>query len=287
MTYQISRRHVIRAAAGVATALAGQRIAFAGASAEIPNGPEEILTAYRKMRFALHQRPLYWWIKATKYGLRDDVLTPLYGMEVASIFKVEEDEQGFVGRSLEIVYSTDLETGELLVEWENPYTGKMLPVQNVPIGPNRVRYTTDGPELPSSLPGAKLEGQHETELWAESGGLWFRDDTSAVVTQLDGRSAKPFRVYDWPTYHARLADVVNEDLDSAPCTVSFQAVSTWQRWMGMGAAPGNLLSRGSGQKVAAFEELPESFRRLLSAQHPAIAENPAGALDMEPFRFER
>ena len=55
----------------------------------------------------------------------------------------------------------------------------------------------------------------------------------------------------------------------------------------MEGAPGNLLTRGSGKKVAEFRQLPASFRSLLSAQHPAIAEDPAGALDMEPFRFER
>jgi hypothetical protein len=51
--------------------------------------------------------------------------------------------------------------------------------------------------------------------------------------------------------------------------------------------PGNLLTRGSGQKVDRFDELPETFRNLLAELHPKIAEDPAAALDMEPFRFER
>ena len=120
----------------------------------MPSSGGEILNAYRKMRFAQHERPTYWWMKATKYGLRDDILTPLYGMEIASIFKVQEEAAGFVNRSLEIVYSTDLATGELLKEWKNPYTGETLPIKNVPVGPNTVRYTEAGPELPTSLPGA-------------------------------------------------------------------------------------------------------------------------------------
>jgi hypothetical protein len=287
MAHAISRRQVIKAAAGVSAALATAPRAGLAAGHDAPSGPEEILRAYRKMRFGLHERPVYWWMKATKYGLVDDALTALYNMEIASFFKVKADGDGFVGRSLEMVYSTDVQTGERLDEWENPYTGKVVPIRDLPIGPNDVRYNAHGRELPTSLPGAKLEAQHETNLWAESGGIWFRDDTSAVVTQLDGLSARPFRVYDWPTYHARLDDVMDEELDSAPCTVSFQAVSTFQRWMGMGDMPGNLMTRGSGQKVDRFEDLPASFRKPLRELHPAIADDPEGALDMEPFRFER
>ena len=287
MTFQPSRRQVITAAAGVAAVIGSLRPRSGLADAAVPGTPGEILNAYRKMRYALHNRPVFWWMKATKYGLVDDVLTPLYGMEIASIFKVENDAEGFVGRSLEIVYSTDLATGELLKEWQNPYTGKVLPIRNVPVGPNSVRYTLAGPELPTSLPGAKLDSKHVSGLWAESGGLWYRDDTSAVVTQLDGRSAKPFRVYDWPTYHSQLADIADPAIDSAPCTVSFTAVSTWQRWMGMADAPGNLMTRGAGQKVDRFDELPTTFRNLLAELHPVIADDPEAALDMQPFRFER
>ncbi len=286
MTEPVTRRCVITAAAGVAAALAAPSSRIAGAAAA-PATPTEILAAYRKMHFALHERPLFWWIKATKYGLVDDEITALYQMDIASFFELESDRDGFIRRSLEIVYSTDVESGELLTEWENPYTGAVVPVSHTPIGPTRMRYGPQGRELPTSLPGAQLESHHETALNVEGDGIWFRDDTSAVVTQLDGKSPKPFRVYDWSTYHSKLSDVVDKSTDSAPCTIAFQAISGWQRWMGMGAAPGNLLSRGSGQKVAAFDDLPSSFRTLLAENHSEIADDPIGALGMDQFRFER
>ncbi len=253
-----------------------------------PIGPNDMLATYRKMRFALHDKPIFWWMRATKYGLVDGELTPLYGMEIGNISKVvASDGDSFTAKTLEIVYSTDLETGELLHQWVNPYTNATLPMHNVPIGPNTLNHTSEGRELPTELPGAKLDASAEFgPMWAEGDSVWVRDDTSALVTQLDGKS-KPFRVYDWPTYQSLLTDVQDPSLDSARCNVAFTAVSDWQRWMGMKYRPGNLMSRASGQKAARFEDLPARLRRLLSENHPSIADNPEKALELPPFRFER
>lgn len=280
-----TRRFVLSLA--LAGALA-PRLGARAAEARGLDSAEELFQAYRKLRFALHDRPLFWWIRATKYGLFEDVLTPLYGMEIASIFQtVPRPNNRFAARSLEIVYSTDLETGELLDEWTNPYTGTTVPVSHVPVGPNVLEYDLDGPRLPTELPGARLESENVFgEAWAHNGGFWMRDDNAAVVTQLDGKG-QPFRVYDWATYHADLEEVLDAGVYSVAATVSFQAVSTWQRWMGMGSRPGNLVSRGSGQKVSRYEELPPRFRRLFESQHPELAADPAGALDRDAYRFER
>lgn len=285
--HNLSRRRILKIAA--ATPLLGSiGPSKAATQSGPPSGPTELLATYRKMRFALHDRPVFWWMRATKYGLVDGKLTPLYGMEIGNISKVvASDSDSFTAKTLEIVYSTDGETGELLDEWVNPYTGVTLPMHNIPIGPNSLNHTVEGPELPTELPGAKLDASAEFgPLWSEGGSVWIRDDTSALVTQLDGKS-KPFRVYDWPTYQSSLADLQNPNLDSARCNVSFTAVSDWQRWMSMQDRPGNLMSRASGQKADHFDQLPERFRRLLAEHHPIIFEDPEKALDLPPFRFER
>jgi len=288
MNNSVSRRYVLRVAASAPL------LGTVGTShAETlprnpPADPIQLLQTYRKMRFALHDEPVYWWMRATKYGLVDSLLTPLYEMEIASIFKVvESNSDNFITKALEIVYATDAETGKLLKEWVNPYTGDALPMHHIPIGPNTMNYTVDGAELPTELPGATLEASREFgPIWFEADSVWLRDDTAARVTQADGKS-KPFRVYDWPTYHSKRADVSDPASDSAPCGVSFTAVSDWQRWMGMQGRPGNLMTRGSGQKVANYDHLPARFRGLLEEVHPTIAANPEKALDLPPFRFER
>lgn len=288
MSHNISRRYVLKVAATaslVGTLGASQT---AAASETASADPNRLLQIYRKMRFALHQEPVYWWMRATKYGLVDSLLTPLYEMEIASIFKVvRTDSDSFTTKALEIVYATDPKSGKLLEEWVNPYTGVGLPMNNVPVGPNTINYTIEGAELPTELPGAKLEAIREFgPVWFEADSVWLRDDTAALVTQLDGKS-EPFRVYDWPTYHSSLADVQDTTSKSAPCGVSFTAVSDWQRWMGMKDRPGNLMTRGSGKKVASYDQLPERFRGLLTENHPTIAADPEKALDLPPFRFER
>ena len=286
MSDHFSRRRILRVAASAA--LLGQLGPDRADARTVPGNPRRALEIYRKMRFALHEEPIYWWIRATKYGLVDSELIPLYQMEIASFFKViATDDDSFTTKSLEIVYSTNVETGELLEEWTNPYTKEVVPVHHTPIGPSTIRYTVEGQELPTELPGATLESSKEFgPLWFEGDAVWLRDDATALVTQLDGKS-KPFRVYDWSTYSSPIAAVEDPGSPSAPCNNSFTAISDWQRWMAMEDQPGNLVSRGFGQKVSQFEQLPTAFRTLLRQAHPAIAEDPIKALDLPPFRFER
>ena len=283
----ITRRKILKSAGTVAL-LGGAQLTHGAVPTQALIGPDNTLKAYQKMRFALDDKLVFWWMRATKYGLVDSEVKPLYGMEIGNIAQVTQvDSVSFTAKTLEIVYATNEETGELLEEWLNPYTGAVRPMQHIPIGPNTLHHTIDGPELPTELPGAKLEATAEFgPMWFEGDSVWVRDDTAALVTQLDGKST-PFRVYDWPTYQSLVAEVQDPELQSARCNITFTAVSDWQRWMGMQGQPGNLLSRASGQKTRDFAELPARFRRLLEENHPFIAENPEKALALPPFRFER
>lgn len=285
----LGRRRVL---GGLAAAVAAPALAVRPAAAAFGGGaqagdPAWTFRAFRKLRFAMHEQPVFWWMKATKFGLVDSRLTPLYGMEIASIFRVKNrPDGGFTAKSLEFVYTVDPDTRELLDELINPYTGDVLPVSDVPVGPAEVEYAPSGPTLSSELPGATIDSTHDSGVIVNDGQVWLRDDTSAVVTPTDAARA-PFLVSDWATYHGRVADIEAPELASAPATVAFQAISSWQVRMRMGDRAGSMITRGSGAKVDTFEALPADFRALLKRRHPEIHADPVGALDRPPFRFER
>ncbi len=248
--------------------------------------PRALLSAFRRLRFAAHGRPVFWWLRVAKYGVVNGELTHLYDMHIATIFQAEDTDDGFSVVSLELIYSVDPVGGELLNELVNPYTGARLPWKHTPVGPARVNYSTDGIELPTELPGVDIEMTHSLNSGLVQGGqVWLQDDNSAVVTSREG-DEPPFRVNDHSTFLGRVADLADDTNASPLCSLAFQSVTSWQKPLRMGRRPGTMISRGFGAKVASYEELPAKVRGFIAREHPEIARDPAAALRRNPYRFE-
>lgn len=281
-TTGLSRRRLLQSAT-----LAPLVAAAAPTARFDPDDPAALLDAFRRLRFASHGEPVFWWMRASKHGAVDGALTHLYDMEIASIFQAEDTTDGFSVTSLELIYATDPETGELLEELLNPYTGERLPWMHTPVGPARVNYSTTGLELPTELPGVDIRMTHAlTSGMVHAGQVWLKDDNSAVVTQREGDDP-PFLVTDWSTFLAQVADLEDPALSSPPCTVAFQSSTSWQKPLRMGRRPGMMISRGAGAKATRFSDLPDRVRGLIATVHPEIARDPAAALRRNPYRFER
>jgi hypothetical protein len=253
-----------------------------------PADPASLLHAYRKVLFAGHEKPVFWWMKGTKYGIVDNVTTPFYGMEIATILRCQDvAADRFDVLSIEIVYYTDLATGALLERWQNPYTSEWLDMKYVPVGPTRIPYSPAGPQMPKELPGAKIESTHSMgPATVVADDVWIRNDSNASVTRTTG-AERPFLVHDWAVYHASLRDIEDDAVVSAPATVSFIDITSWPPSFKMGDRPGTRMSRAAGRKVDEFGQMPESFRTLLQRVHPEIHRDPAAALVQPTNRFER
>jgi hypothetical protein len=252
-----------------------------------PDDPGALLDGFRRLRFSLRSEPVFWWLRVSKHGVVNGELTHLYDMEVGSIFQARELEDGFSVTSLELIYTVDPQSGELIDELTNPYTGERLPWTHTPVGPATVNYSSSGMELPSELPGVKIEMTHGLASgMLHAGQVWLKDDNSAVVTQLQG-DEPPFLVADWSTYLGQVADLEDPELASAPATVAFQSTTSWQKPMRMGRRPGSMISRGAGAKADTYGDLPARHRELIEQVHPDIAADPTAALRKNPYRFEK
>ncbi|MBL8225314.1 MAG: DUF1838 family protein [Chromatiales bacterium] len=280
----LTRRLVLKLAAGslALPAIAGAADSDALAAA---NQPDNLLRAWRRLRYAEGDTLAFWWMRATKYGLVDNRLTPLFGMEIGNIARTHDVPGGFAGTSLEMVFFTDLGTGRRTEVVVNPYTGESLPRKDSLVGPTTITYRDSGTEYPSGLPGVKLEIEPLTKVFAVEGDdVWIRDDTTARVTPL-AEGAPRFWVSDWSTYQGSRAALADPALKSVPGHVTFNSVSSWLDWMKMGDRPGYMLSRGSGRKFARFDELPESFLDIVRERYPAILKDPGGALERPAYTF--
>ena len=277
----MNRRQMLHGSAALSLVMSAASVA--------ENLSGDFLHRYRKLRFALHEDVFFWWLRGTKFGVIDSRVTPLYNMEIASIFRCKAGSgDEFSVTSLELVYNTDLATGQPLTQWHNPYTDETVAMRAAdPVGPVTVPYRATGPELPTSLPGASLRHQHNSEFLDGGGDTQIlRDESVAVVTRL-GTQAPDFIVNDLSTYQASKRDLANKRLLAPPASVAFTAVSNWQLWMKMGERPGSLLSRAVGGKAARLADCPKSYVDLLARFHPEILRDPAAALLRPAAKFER
>lgn len=300
MTIRINRREVMGAALGAAAtggvaaatsgvaaaAVASTAIASAPAGAAQTTPDPRML--YRKLHLRTDDGLLFWWLQGPKIGQVGTTLTPLYTSSIGTLQRVRHREDGgFDVTQLELIILCDLQTGEPLEQWRNPYTNESIPIRFSPVGPTVVRYRPDNSRvLPTEIGGTPLQATAIMHPPLIVGDDVFQRDESVARVFTPGR-ATPFEVNDIAVYHGSLANLVNPAVTVGEATVFFAEVTGWQRWMNMGDRPGNLTSRLTGRKVRRYDDLPPRWREHLAAVAPKIAADPIAALDGPAARFDR
>jgi len=254
-----------------------------------PDNAAHLDFLHRKILYAVDERPVLWWKTGTKYGVIEGNITPLWNMWVFFVQRVvEHRDDSFDVASLEAVYLTDVDTGALLDTWHNVYTGETLPVPGQLMGPETQTFGGDGAPVRSALPGINIERTHSLGPATLAGDdVWLAIDSSAVVTRTQEPDARPFRVNDLETFNAKLSDVLDPDLESAPATAALHLISSWQTWLNMGARPGSQVTRLVARKTFDPADLPDGLTKLMRRLHPDILHDPAAALERPPESFER
>lgn len=283
----VDRRQLITGAVAGMFAAGAARAATVAAKASA-TAHIDPTTMFRKLRFRTDDGLLFWWLQGPKIGQIGATLTPLYTNSVGTIQRIRHREDGgFDLTSFEMALSLDLETGEPLESWRNPYTGETLPVRFRPLGPSVAQFRADNSRvLPTEIGGARMESSTMTHPPIVVADDVFQRDESVARVFTPGRKT-PFEVNDIAVYHGSLANLTDTAVTSAEAVVFFAEVTGWQRWMNMGDRPGNLTSRLTGRKVHRYEDLPATWRAQLARVAPQLAADPIGALDRTEARFDR
>ena len=255
-----------------------------------PLDPEHLDFLHRKLLYALDDRPVFWWKQGTKYGVVNGEAKPMWDMWVFFVQRVSEHRpESFDVASLEAVYLTDLDTGELLDTWHNFYTGETLPVPGRLMGPETQTFRMDGSSIAAiPLPGLEIKRTHKLGPATIVGDhVWLSFDSSAVVTRTNVADTPQFRVNDLETFNAQHSDVLDPDLPSAPATAALHLISSWQGWLGMADQPGSQVTRLVARKTFQFDDIAPPLKALIQRIHPEIAKDAVAALERPPESFER
>lgn len=209
------------------------------------------------------------WLKGKAYGVRpNEKVRPLFGVEGFSFVKTKRLEDGSFRRMLrEIVFYRDLETGKIIDNWNNPYTGETVKV--VPIANDPFNFT-----ISEFVPQAPSYGGLQTEKRAPEPFLqdWEYGPNGSMIlhTGIDMQypnalqpdkwvresSGAMNRVSEHFIYVVQKADVENPHLTHIPHIGAWSRITPWLPWMLMGQADGHV------SYFTHFQTIPDGIKGL-------------------------
>ena len=240
--------------------------------------PEGAIAAQRKIACSLvdGEAVTYYWhgdMYSRVQGERDRLLFKVEGMNVRQCGTVQDAKRGKGYRmvSREILLYRDPQTGAIVRDWKNPWTGETVKVLHVANDPVNMR----APAFPIGADGkpAKFDG-------ATHGGVWWQ--TQTVPLFYDSPLGGEYQKYVGGIYQATemfnflgdLADLTDDKKPSADVRVGWVRISGWLPWMQMSGRQGEVYFHTAGRKVGSWEEIPEAMKAEIRANYPEYTAPP-------------
>lgn len=211
---------------------------------------------------------IVWW-SGVLYGLQDQQAPrPVLGFEGYNICRAEAQADG-TWRLLtrELTFYRDLATGEIVDEWQNPYTKARNDVVHVANDPVNTVFRAGGPPMP----------------WVESG------NTTMLALNIPLAYPNPLSPAEFPRessgemyvgsehfmFSAPRSEMDDPALAQVDAHVGWTRIGPWLPWMEMGGVEGRLLYVGQGNKKASIGDLPADIQERIRKDYPEYAHAPS------------
>ena len=218
-------------------------------------------------------REVFFYIKGSAYayiaGQRPQKLFGVEGFNVRRYLPTPEKD-GYFLATREVVFYTDPKTGEIIDQWENPFTKAKNEVFHIANDPVNSRFRLrDGKYLVTSLDGKQERGELGAPDEWDDFYVWHND-------------AFPF--YPLPGWEknytaAELFDfyIPKSALNSpGPPVVmnSWTRFGPWLPWMLMDKHEGNMVYHARSRRFETWEKLPENIKKAVLDKFPLYRHAP-------------
>ena len=240
--------------------------------------PEDLLTTFIRLAGSLDDRLIIWWMDGMRYGVVDAQATLLFGMKVGMFHRFIREQDGrYRVAMFELTYYTDLQSGQLLDTFDNPYTGETNRVRHVRLGPE-IRFMDAGGIVRPTDPMVKEYASNLGPALINNDDIWIPLDVEATI-QFPKPTAPSIILNHYTTVHGNLQNATDPARTSAPAEINFQNVLKWEPFMRMGDHPGHMMSRAAGRKLESVDELPADYAAIASREHGKYFDDPEATLD--------
>ena len=237
-----------------------------------PNNPEDAVKIMRKVSSSLTDgEPTYFWFYGSVYshklGEKDRHLFDYQGLNVRASKTVtnKENGYGYTYVSREVLFYLDPETGELIHEWENPWTGDTLEVIHIANDPVNSRYPTYayGKRGPFKLPAVIHDGHFMMNMEIP---LFYPNPLGGEHQKFVGGFYQAHEMFNWFGRTDDLFDATKPS--STDVNVGWARAAQWLPWMEMGCLEGSTLYHGLGKRVKNFDDLPDVLTNTIREKYP-------------------
>lgn len=250
-------------------------IATGSSRAQAAQSDTSLVEDYVQLRARPDGRPVFWLTSGPKIGLVDNWPTPIYCSNVLVGYSFQPMGDGsYAFKLFETFFSTDIETGELLQEVENPFTGEVIkPPQGGIIQP-RFNLSSDGIiSVSNSSPNKSSVAQFSALITArDSSSEEKRVDETMKVRSVnaDGTPKESFSEITTYLGHVRTNDAgVVEYTDVRKSVFSARE---WPAWLNMNGIDGVYISIMEGRRFDSLDEALADTNGIVQAVEPKFAE---------------
>ncbi len=240
------------------------------------NNPDDAVRASRKLYASLKdgEPHVYYWegrIWGRRPGERDKLLFSYIAMNIRACKTVSSDESGYgydmVSR--ELLFYMDPQTGEILDQWKNPYTGDTVAVMHVANDP-----VNHGQRAKSRWGAAKWRGTFKGDIgWLMFEiPLFYDNPLGGEYQKYVGNKYQAMEAFNFFFDKAQLLDGGRDSVDDV--IISWSRTSQWLPWMEMGGRHGMMIYNGGGKKLGSWDELPALMKEKIKKDYPAWTEPP-------------
>ncbi|MCS6947980.1 MAG: DUF1838 domain-containing protein [Steroidobacteraceae bacterium] len=236
--------------------------------------PEGAVLAQRKIQCSLVDgEPTLYWFHGEAFsrvpGEPDRKLFNVEGMNVRACASKEDGRRGKGWRlvSRELLLYVDPQSGELLREWRNPWTGKSVKVLQTANDPVNQRWVFPRDASGNPEPRARFDG-------TIVGNFWWQ--TITVPLFYTNPLGGDYQKYVGGMYHAtemfnffgNLDELTDPRRADMPVAVGWVRIASWLPWMEMGDRVGLIYIHAAGRKLASFEDLPPILKNAIATEYP-------------------
>ena len=205
-----------------------------------------------------HYTGILW---AQKHSEQPIPMVKIEGMESYKVIPLNDGSYEILGNM--VTFFRDIETGEMIDEYTNPFTGKTNKVE-----PNLRKATSIGRGLNVSTMGIRptsfIEQMPDKPLLIDwnfgSDTVWMQNQTAYPP----GLSAPRLQRF---TMFSPLDKFLDQSITSLPTMFTATVLMPYLHWMDMDEEEGHTLWHASGVKLNDMNELPEEYSTRLMSEY--------------------
>ena len=205
-----------------------------------------------------HYTGILW---AQKHSEQPIPMVKIEGMESYKVIPLEDGSYEILGNM--VTFFRDIETGEMIDEYKNPFTGKTNKVE-----PNLRKATSIGRGLNISTMGIRptsfIDQMPDNPLLIDwnfgADTVWMQNQT-AYPPGLTPPRLQRFTMF------SPLDKFVDQSILSLPTMFTATVLMPYLHWMDMDDEEGHTLWHASGVKLNDMSELPEEYSSRLMSEY--------------------